>query len=384
MKNVLIEGWRGINHSFALVNQYQLLALARMGNLRLRHRDLPFLNPAWNPIDNDPGFSADDKALLESIPAPGDEEFDAAYSIGWPVRLSNARCRKALTFFVTEFGPSPSDFAAECRDIEPFVRGDNSMVVPSNWARMKLIEFGFPSEKVKVVPHGVDPAAYGLPLPEHREFMRRTLGVGPDDFLFLNLGAMTWNKGIDVLVKAFAAIRARHPNARLVLKDQKKLYGVGAESMLQKLMEQSPGLVTEDVRTSIILITSTLTTPQMNVLYASADAYVSPYRAEGFNLPVIEAIASGTPAIVTAGGPTDDFCLSGVALKVGSTPVANSSIGLDTPGFHLEPQLDSLIAHMEAMIARKGIASETFRVGREQLLRNFSWSACTARLAELF
>ena len=42
-------------------------------------------------------------------------------------------------------------------------------------------------------------------------------------------------------------------------------------------------------------------------LYAMADVYVSPYSAEGFNLPVLEAMASGTAVYVSTGGSTDDF-----------------------------------------------------------------------------
>ena len=41
-RTLLVEGWRGINHSFALINQHQILALAQLPGLRLYHHDLPF------------------------------------------------------------------------------------------------------------------------------------------------------------------------------------------------------------------------------------------------------------------------------------------------------------------------------------------------------
>ncbi|HEY6897985.1 MAG TPA: glycosyltransferase family 4 protein [Rhodocyclaceae bacterium] len=384
MKNILIEGWRGINHSFALVNQFQLAQLLDMPALNLRHADLPFLNPAWNRTDNNPGFAADLQARIDAIPAPGDEEFDTAYSIGWPARCSQSHCKKAITFFVTEFGVSVSDFAEGGRDIGRYTRDQNVFAVPSTWAKRKLVEFGFPAEKVHVVPHGVDPAAFAPPIPEQRTQLRTQLGVKPEEFMFLNLGAMTWNKGIDILVRAFAVIRQRHPHVKLILKDQKKLYGVGAESALQQLMSQSPEVITDDVRNAMVLVTSTMTTPLLNLLYGSADAYVSPYRAEGFNLPVIESIAAGTRVIVTAGGATDDFCNSGVAMKVESTAVDNHTLGIKPPGHHLEPRLDSVIAQMEAAVTGQGPSAESFAAGRELLLANYSWQACTRRLAELF
>lgn len=55
---------------------------------------------------------------------------------------------------------------------------------------------------------------------------------------------------------------------------------------------------------------------ELRDLLAGADAYLSPYSAEGFNLPALEAVAVGTPAIVTAGGPTDEYLPDEVASKV--------------------------------------------------------------------
>jgi glycosyltransferase involved in cell wall biosynthesis len=195
---------------------------------------------------------------------------------------------------------------------------------------------------------------------------------------------MTWNKGVDVLIRAFAVLRQRHPHVRLVLKDQKKLYGIGADGVLMTLMRESPGLITEDVRNSIVLVTSTLSLSEMSMLYGAADAYVSPYRAEGFNLPVIEAIACGTPAIVTAGGATDDFCPADVALPVASERVDNRLRSVREAGFHLEPQLDSLIAQMELAVQGQGISAQQFADGRERLVRRYSWQTCTDELVALF
>ena len=45
----------------------------------------------------------------------------------------------------------------------------------------------------------------------------------------------------------------------------------------------------------------------MAALYNLADAYVTPYHAEAFNMPALEAAACGVPLIVPRGGPTDDF-----------------------------------------------------------------------------
>ena len=47
MTSLVIEGWRGLNHSYAMVNQYQLLELMNY-DLDLFHVDLPFYKASWN------------------------------------------------------------------------------------------------------------------------------------------------------------------------------------------------------------------------------------------------------------------------------------------------------------------------------------------------
>ena len=44
--NILVEGWRGINHSYALVNQWQINELVKSSNIFFR--DIPFPNKNWN------------------------------------------------------------------------------------------------------------------------------------------------------------------------------------------------------------------------------------------------------------------------------------------------------------------------------------------------
>ena len=58
---------------------------------------------------------------------------------------------------------------------------------------------------------------------------------------------------------------------------------------------------------NIIVISKNLTLKELSELYGSCDAYVSSYRAEGFNMPPLEAAACGIPAILTSGGSTDDY-----------------------------------------------------------------------------
>ncbi len=51
-----------------------------------------------------------------------------------------------------------------------------------------------------------------------------------------------------------------------------------------------------------------LSEEEMAGLYTACDCLVSPYRGEGFALPVAEAMASGLPVVVTGQGAVLDYC----------------------------------------------------------------------------
>ena len=52
--NILIEGWRGINHSYSLVNQWQIDELKK--TCEIFFKDAPFFSKDWNVDKNDSGL----------------------------------------------------------------------------------------------------------------------------------------------------------------------------------------------------------------------------------------------------------------------------------------------------------------------------------------
>jgi glycosyltransferase involved in cell wall biosynthesis len=384
MKTLCIEGWRGVSHSIALVNQYQMLVLLQQPGLQLYHRDLPFFLKHWNSRQMPAGFTADEQARIDAVPAPPEGLVpDALLRISSPFRSAIDPAVKTLTFMVTECGLVDDCFDAPPADHGVFTRGENRIITPSRWSRDRLLDYGIDPAGVRVVPHGVKTDIFAPLLPADRLAGRQALGLAADDVLFLNVGVATWNKGLDILIRAFAQVRKRHPRARLLLKDHKALYGIGADRVMAQVSREHPGLVDSEVLGSISLISGSLDQTQLRALYAVADAYVSPYRAEGFNMPVLEAMACGTPVIVTQGGATDDFCPPALAMPLPSREGTKA----DEPtmfGRFLVPDLDALIETMDA-VARGAVPRDTpeRQQARARLVADYSWQAVTQGLTAL-
>jgi len=51
-QNLLIEGWRGINHSYAMINQYQIRELLKNNKIKIYFKVVPYFNSEWNKKDN--------------------------------------------------------------------------------------------------------------------------------------------------------------------------------------------------------------------------------------------------------------------------------------------------------------------------------------------
>jgi glycosyltransferase involved in cell wall biosynthesis len=214
--------------------------------------------------------------------------------------------------------------------------------------------------------------------------VRKAIGLQPEHFVFLNLGAMTINKGIDLLLLAFFEIHKRHPQARLVLKDDQKLYGLAGADVVREAMRHHPHLLTQEFMDAIKMLSVTLPLHEMRHLYGMADVYTSPYRAEGFNLPVIEAIACGTPVIVTGGGATDDFCEPRTARMVAAQRVDVRKQGLIGTGYVLSPSLEDLTLAMQDEITSPRASTDEFNAGRMALCQQYSWAKVASQLHSMF
>jgi glycosyltransferase involved in cell wall biosynthesis len=379
-RKLQIESWRGLPHSYSIVNQFQCLQLLRRPGLVLRHLDVPFFKPRWKTAAG--LFPSEMERQIAAIPSPMPGEIpDVVYRLSFPYNISRSTARRTLVFGTAEHRCVPPRFITGGRTLSRACgECDAVIVTPSGWSRDGFIHNGADPARVKRVPHGVDPAIFHPAEPWQREQFRTQLRWG--GFVFLTLGSVALNKGIGRLLKAFAIVADRHPHVRLVIKGLGALY-----PSLDALKSHTARLTQAElavVQPRLGYLDNTLSFAEIARLYQSADAYVSPYSAEGFNMPVLEAVACGLPVICTAGGPTDDFTTDEFALRIESklVPVQPAP---DCGGFALQVEFDHLIHQMMAAVESPGLAAKARFAGPAFVRERFTWEKiCSELMAVLF
>jgi glycosyltransferase involved in cell wall biosynthesis len=374
---LLVEGWRSSSHSYALVNQQQLRHLADDPRFSLSHADVKPLLPEWASVPS--GLPQAVTACVAAIPsALIGAAADVTYRINFPYRAV-AGSGRTLVFATGEYTVAAREHLVGMDGKPESARLDEiEIVTPSERSREAFVAVGFRRERVHVVPHGFDPALLLRPGSVERIRVRERLQVPRTAFLFLNVGGMSWNKGVGILIAAFSVHVRRFPESILVLKANEALYGSRMQETLADAIRLQPAVRDLDTNAALRYVPQNIPFDELCSLYRACDAYVSPYRAEAFNLPVLEAMPAGLPVIHTAGGPTAEFCPAPLSSMVGADRMALPS-GMG----YLEPRLEALVEAMDAMAGDAGRRQRMSESATAHAARSYTWKDVTRRLAEL-
>ncbi|HET59294.1 MAG TPA: glycosyltransferase family 1 protein [Chloroflexi bacterium] len=149
----------------------------------------------------------------------------------------------------------------------------------------KAKEFGFPSERITILPWGVDLGHFS---PEQKDqFIRQQLGWDNDEIVVLSTRA--WEPVYDVgtVVQGFIEAAAQNSRLRLIL--------LGGGSQAQALQE----MITEAGVADKVWLGGRTQYADLPGYYQAADVYVSASLTDGSSLSLMESLACATPAIVS-------------------------------------------------------------------------------------
>ena len=154
--------------------------------------------------------------------------------------------------------------------------------------RSELLAHGLIArEKLRVVPLGAHPSCTPEPSALADAEARRLLAGGPADAInLLHVGSTIERKRIDVLLEVFAGVRKEFPAARVVRVG-------GAFTSAQR--ESIKRLKLENA----IVVLPHVSREVLAAIYRQSTLVLQPSEREGFGLPVIEAMACGTPVVAS-------------------------------------------------------------------------------------
>lgn len=155
----------------------------------------------------------------------------------------------------------------------------------SAWGKSVIAAHGLDERRIEVVPEGFDPQVFHAGLRAQRKDRGKI-------FRFLTVGKWEVRKGQVELLRAYAQAFRGVKDVELVLMcDNPFVPGFSVQAEIAKLGLGKTG--------PIKVMKPLATDAEMAATYAAADCFVLPTRAEGWGLPIMEAMACGTPVITT-------------------------------------------------------------------------------------
>ena len=350
-----IEGPFDSTYSLALVNREIALALSTAG------QDVA-LHSSEGPGDftPNPDFLAANP-LIEKLHRRGlgvsAEKFDVTTRNMFPPRVNDVCSRiNLLHCYAWEESGFPSKWVD---DFNEHLQGIGCV---SQHVKKTLIDNGV-TVPIWINGNGVD----------HWESISPNSGYKAPGtgFRFLHVSSCFPRKGADILVRAYGAAFSQSDPVCLVIKTFKNVHNRINQWIEEARLEKSDF-------PQIHVIEEDLPDADLKALYLQCNALVAPSKAEGFGLPLAEAMLCGLEVITTNWSGQLDFCNSDTAWLIDyKLERAESHLGI-FDSFWACPDEDHLSQIMRAVYSTTDRKKST--AGRTNLLENFKWTDSAQKL----
>jgi len=316
------------------------------------------------------GLDGRSQAALEQIGTiphgQPDPAADVALCIGPASNIRMLRGRYRIACFVWETTRISAEQKESLLDVD-------EIWVPSQWGREILVANGIPAGSIHIVPEGVDTERF---VPEESR------PAGPFRFLFL--GKWEERKCPAGLVRCYQSEFSPDEKVELVLHahtNNPRGFSVRQALLDMRLDDCAP-----------IGISEPLPAQKLAMLYRACDAFVLPTRAEGWGLPIVEAMASGLPTIASACSAQLDYLNegNGFPTRVASMVPVRDPVYFDPAkdwGEWAEPDWKHLASTMRHVFENRDEARSRGAQARVDVVSRWTWDhaavAASERLAAL-
>lgn len=303
-------------------------------NFKLRNINVNAKNNFWDEV-NIPNILKDSEVELYHVPQNG---------VGLPM---DKKCKFVITLHDIIPYKMPETvssrylkiFTQELPRIIPLCDG---IITVSNFSKDDIAKaFNFPKDKIFVTYLSAEDIYKPIDKLKSKKIIEKEYGISGDFILYV--GGFSPRKNIAGIIKAFEHIRNRiDKNLKLVIAGKKGISYQNYISLTEKLN-----------LTSSVIFPGFIALPDMPYLYNSAKLLVYPSLYEGFGLPPLEAMACGTPVIVS-----NSTSLSEIFSK---SAIMVNPYNIDTLG-------EAIYECLENNILRRQLISRGFN-----LCKNLTW-----------
>jgi glycosyltransferase involved in cell wall biosynthesis len=283
--------------------------------------------------------------------------FHGVDHIGIPFLYKSKTCKYVVTIHDLITRIYPRSFPIKQRLVQNtllphILRGADKIIVDSLSTKNDVMKY-YPrhAKKVMVIYPGVESQFY----PRRRDEVREVLNKYNIHFKYLLfLGTLEPRKNIVRLIEAFISLKQEGDvEHKLVITGRK---GWLYKEILEKI-QQSP--FSKD-----IVFTDFVDDEDLPYLYSGAEIFIYPSLYEGFGLPVLEAMACGTPVI---------------ASNLSSLPEVTADAGVLIDPLNVE----EIIQAMEKLSTDSKLREELQQKGLERA-KLFSWERVAKETVELY
>ncbi|WP_346534624.1 glycosyltransferase family 4 protein [Micromonospora sp. DPT] len=290
--------------------------------------------------------------------------YDVIHAHDWLVAHTAMTLREHLdvplvsTIHATEAGRHqgwlPEEMNRTIHGVEHWLAGESGrVIVCSGYMRDEVgALFGVPAGRVDVVPNGVEPHRWRVPVAAVASARARFAGDGP---LVTFAGRLVYEKGVQHLLAGLPELRERHPGLRAVIVGDGP-YKAALEAEVHRL-----GLG------GAVSMPGFLGGTDLPAVMAASDCFAVPSIYEPFGMVALEGAAAGAPLAVARTGGLAEIVEPGVT------------------GMTFAPQdPDGLIEAVDALLSDRERAQLLARRARAMVHEQYGWSAIAHRTATAY
>lgn len=182
---------------------------------------------------------------------------------------------------------------------ETLLYRESDLIIATTPPQVEILrnEYDFPKKRIKMIPPGYDDNRF-YPIGEAtRNTLRESFGF-KDKKIIAAIGRLALNKGYDLLIDAFSVVASREKNSNLILAVGNEAVKDPNNELLKNMYNQIEKYGLKDR----IKIYDFIEEENLPDFYRAIDVFALPSRYEPFGMTAIEAMACGTPTVITTNG----------------------------------------------------------------------------------